>query len=126
MNVINIIGNVGKKPELQTSNAGKSYCKFSVGVARRMDKTKTDWFNCTAFGKTAEIIAQYVDKGHKIGVTGEIQFGSFKGNDGTTKYTTDLMVNSMDLIGGTTRGPEQQSNAPMDFSATFNDADLPF
>lgn len=100
MNNISIIGRMGKDVEVSTSQGkGTTIGKFSVGVTRKFDKTITDWFNCVAFGKTAEIIEQYVKKGNQIGIVGEIQFGSYDNKEGVKVYTTTLMVNSFDFVG---------------------------
>jgi single-strand DNA-binding protein len=97
MNNINLIGRLGQTPELKTAKSGStSFINFSIATNDGFgDKKKTNWHNCTAFGKTAEIISKYVNKADLIGVNGEIDYNE---NDGK-RYTT-VKVNSITLIGG--------------------------
>lgn len=142
MNSINILGNVGKEPELKVFGE-TTVCNFTVAVTRRFKRDVTDWFDCVVFGKQAETINQYVKKGDKIAVSGEIQFEQYNDKEGNRRTTTKLIVNNFDLIGkvqfGNQQGQTQQEptfdnlanqyNAtPVDFSSTINitDEDLPF
>lgn len=125
MNNITIIGRMGKDVELSTSSKGTSIGKFSVGVTRKFDKDKTDWFNCVAFGKTAEIIEQYVKKGNQIGIVGEIQFGSYDNKEGIKVYTTTLMVNSFDFVGSNGQAAAKENSFGEELEPVSND-DMPF
>jgi single-strand DNA-binding protein len=96
MNNINLIGRVGQTPELKTAKSGTSFINFSIATNDGFgDKKKTNWHNCTAFGKTAEIIEKYVNKGDEIGISGSVDYNE---NDGK-RYTT-VLINSITLIGG--------------------------
>ena len=94
MNTVNLVGNLTKDIELRSST-NTEVAKFSLAVRR--DKDNTDFINCVAFGKTAELLAKYVKKGHKVGVEGRIQTGKYD-KDGRTIYTTDVIVNKIHLI----------------------------
>ena len=72
MNNFTFIGNLTRSPELKYSDEGKAYTKFTVAVSRRFNRNEADFFNCTAFGKQAENVAEYCDKGSKVGVVGQI------------------------------------------------------
>ena len=76
INNVTLTGRITKDLELQQSQAGKSYCKFSIAV-NGMKKDETDFLNCIAWEKTAEILCQYSAKGSQIGVTGRIKTGSY-------------------------------------------------
>lgn len=93
MNSLNIIGRITATPELKVSNNTK-YTRFSVAVKRIFAKDTTDFFNCTAFGKTAEIICEYVKKGQQIGVTGRIEFNT---KDGKTYHS--VQVEQVEFLG---------------------------
>jgi single-strand DNA-binding protein len=96
MNNINLIGRVGQTPELKTAKSGTSFINLSIATNDGFgDKKKTNWHNCTAFGKTAEIIDKYVNKGDEIGISGSIDYNE---NDGK-RYTT-VLINSFTFIGG--------------------------
>jgi single-strand DNA-binding protein len=113
MNNINLIGRVGQTPELKTAKSGTSFINFSIATNDGFgEKKKTNWHNCTAFGKTAEIISKYVNKADLIGVNGEIDYNE---NDGK-RYTT-VKVNSITLIGGRKSDNNNVTNdAPGDYA----------
>ena len=73
MNSIQLIGRITRDIELKQTQGGKSYCNFSLAVAREFNKEETDFINCVAWDKKAETIEKYVKKGHKFGVIGRIQ-----------------------------------------------------
>jgi len=94
MNKVLITGRVGKSIEVVSTKGGVAVAKFPLAVSRfvRGGENATDWLNCVAFGKTAETLAQYVEKGVKILVEGNIKTGSYEAKDGSKRYTTDIMV----------------------------------
>ena len=74
MNSIQLLGRLTKDPEINTSG-NTTYCRFCVAVPRGYGKNKeTDFFNCTAFGKVAEAISEYVKKGEQLAVQGRMEF----------------------------------------------------
>ena len=83
-----------KDPELKQSKAGKPFCNFSIAVNRAFEKDKADFFQCMAFGKTAEYIDKYASKGSQILVEGSVQIDEYEG-----KYYTKIMVQQASLIG---------------------------
>ena len=94
MNSINLIGRLTADPEMKESK-GYKYCQFSLAVDRPMSKEKTvDFFNCTAFNKTAEIIVEYCRKGKQLGVNGILQTNR---KDKVTYFT--IAVNNITLVG---------------------------
>lgn len=100
MNNINLIGRLTKDVELTfVANTGNAVARFSIAVNRKFKKDEVDFINCVAFGKTGEIIAQYMLKGSQIAITGALRTGSYEAKDGTKKYTTDVIVESFDFIG---------------------------
>lgn len=104
MNKIILVGRLTKNPELiYTSNKGTPITKFSLAVSRpRLDKDKpqeADFVNCVCFGKRAEAIANYVQKGHLFGVSGRLQINKYTDKkDGQTKYSTDVLVEDFDFL----------------------------
>lgn len=110
MNQIFLIGRIGKDIELKATESGTSYVKFSLACSR-MDKNKTtDWFDLVAWGKTAEIISQYCGKGKQIGVIGQLQTRSYTNNEGKNIKVHEIMVNSIEMLGGDQS--QNQSTAP--------------
>lgn len=96
MNVVILIGRLTKDAEIKTSG-DKSFAKFSLAVSR-FKKDETDFINCTAFGKTAEILEKYTHKGSKVGIRGRIQTGSYTNREGQKVYTTDVVVDDLELL----------------------------
>mgnify|MGYP001367869028 CR=1 FL=1 len=99
MNKVLLTGRVGKDIEAKTSNGGNMVAKFSLAVSRYVKggENSTDWINCVAFGKTAETLEQYVEKGVLILVEGNIKTGSYE-KDGSRKYTTDVIVEKFEFL----------------------------
>ena len=98
MNNIFLTGRITKELELKCTPNGKMVCEFTIAV-NRVGQDATDFINCVAFGKTGETITQYLTKGRQIAVTGSIRTGSYDAQDGTKRYTTDVVVESFEFIG---------------------------
>lgn len=107
MNKFIISGNITKDISIQYSQAGKAYSKFTVAVTRKFDREKSDFFNVTAFGKTAEHVANYLSKGSKVLVEGEVQIDN---NDG--KYYTNVLAQSVEFLDSKKGNNHQQQNKP--------------
>ena len=92
MNKVELLGRTTADVELQKSKDGKEYARFTLAVQRKLDKEKTDFLDCVAFGKLAETIAKYVKKGNRIIVCGNIQTSIVENKDKTkTKYTSIIV-----------------------------------
>jgi single-strand DNA-binding protein len=114
MNKCCFIGNLTQELVLDTSKAGKPYLNNSIAVSRKTGDG-TDFFNITAFGKTAEVIHKYFTKGSRIGIEAHAQQSSYE-KDGHKVYQITFIVDSIDFC-------EKKS----DSSAQSNsDDDLPF
>lgn len=116
INNIVLQGNITKDLELRTAGT-TSVLNFTVAsqrdfVDKQTGQRESDFINCVAFGKTAEIIAQYFSKGSEIIVTGRMQSGSYEKQDGQRVYTTDLRVDGFSFTRGSNKqeGQTQQSN----------------
>ena len=99
MNKVILIGRLTKDPELRyAAGNGTAVCRFTVAINRQFKKDETDFINCVAFGKTGETITQYLTKGRQIAVTGSIRTGSYDAQDGTKRYTTEVVVDSFEFV----------------------------
>ena len=126
MNKVVLIGRLTKDPELRfAAGSGTAVCRFTVAINRQFKKDETDFINCVAFGKTAETISQYMRKGSQIALTGHIQTGSYDAKDGTKRYTTDVIVESFEFVGGKKENAEPNSNFDDDITPV-NDGSMPF
>lgn len=122
MNSVNLIGRITRDVELSfTASTGNAVAKFSIAVNRRFKKEEVDFINCVAFGKTGEIIAQYMVKGSPIAITGSLRTGSYDAKDGTKRYTSDVVVESFDFIGSKKEG---QTNNGYQANSSFGGANF--
>ena len=129
MNNTVLLGRVVRDIELQYKGVNQTaIAKFTVAVNRKFKKDEADFINCIAFGKTAEIITQYFSKGSQIGIVGRIQTGSYDAQDGTKRFTTDVIVESFSFVGSSKdNGQAASSNTEVaDDITPVNDETLPF
>lgn len=101
MNKVFLIGNLTKDPDVRTTATGKKVVSFSLAIRDGKDASGnevTQYFNCTAWEKLADIIDQYVKKGHKIAINGALKNRSWDGPDGVKKYATDILASDIELL----------------------------
>ena len=104
-NKVQLIGNVGNTPEILTFESGKKMAKFSIATNETYKNNKgekvtdTQWHNVIAWGKTAELIEDYVPKGKEIGLEGRLTSRSYDDKDGVKKYVTEVICNEVLLLG---------------------------
>ena len=117
LNKVQIIGRVGKDPEVRYSTNGDAIANFTVATSERYkDKQtgeaveKTEWHNVSAFRRLAEIIGEYVHKGSLIYIEGKIQTRKYD-KDGVTHYATSIVASEMKML-GSKDGGQQQQNQP--------------
>lgn len=138
MNLVVLCGNLVKKGELRATKDGGSVYSFTIAVKRRFTKEEqdeADFIGCSAFGKIAENMDKYLDKGSKVLVQGHLQIRKYE-KDGETKYATNVLVDSCTFLNK--KQDERQNETPAvatqsqtdltndinDFE--FTDEDLPF
>lgn len=141
MNVVILYGRLTRDPELKYSQGGVANCFATVAVDRGMTKEKrreaeaagrptADFITVKAFGKTAELMANYFHKGNRIALEGRIQTGSYE-KDGARVYTTDVIVNRLHFVESAKEngGGNGGSFAPMNGQAGYyevDEKDVPF
>ncbi len=106
VNKVMLLGNVGKDPEMKATQGGMVIASLTLATAdRQKDQTgnwvdKTEWHNLVAFGRTAEIVRDYVKKGTQLFIEGKIQTRSWDDKEsGQKKYRTEILVNDLSLLG---------------------------
>lgn len=136
MNVTALIGRLTKDPELRfAAGSGTAVCRFTLAVNRQFKKDECDFISCIAFGKAGETIAQYITKGRQLAISGNIRTGSYEAQDGTRRYTTDVVVEGFTFIGsnnnsnsngagGNFATPDNSFNE--DDMMPIDDGDIPF
>ena len=104
-NKVQLIGRVGQDPEILNLETGKKLAKFSIATNDNYTNAKgekvehTDWHNVVAWGKTAEIIEQFVNKGKEIAVEGKLTTRSWEDKEGHKRYTTEVVCSELLLLG---------------------------
>lgn len=100
INRVQLIGHVGKDPEVRTTTNSK-VASFSLATTERYkDKENTQWHNCIVWAKLADVVEQYVKKGQLLYVEGRIEYRSYDDKDGNKKYITDIVVSTLQMLGG--------------------------
>ena len=101
-----IIGNLGRDPEIRSTPSGQAVAKYSVATTRKWkDKDgnrqeATDWHNVVAWGRSAEIVGQYLTKGSKVYVEGRLQTDSWEDKEtGKKMYRTEIVQEQMVMLG---------------------------
>ena len=116
MNNFNCIGRIVKDLEVKTSQGGTTVLNNTVAINRPFKNKQTgereaDFINFVAFGKTAEIISQYHQKGSLIGLTGRMQSRSYENSNSQKVFVTELVVNEMHFTGSNNASDGQQPQA---------------
>lgn len=116
VNKVILLGRVGRVENIAT-NSGQAMCKFSIATPDNYkNKTtgeivkNTEWHNCVAFGRLAEIANQFVKKGYQVYVEGKIKTNKYKGDDGSDKYAINIMVSNLEICESKKDGIESNGN----------------
>lgn len=121
------MGRITKDIDLQTGKTGSEYCKFTVAIDREKDKNgdkKTDFVDCTAFGKTAAFVRKYFKKGDGIIVLGRFESDKYTGKDGMTR--TNWSVNVREVYFPASKGKSEQTNSDVANFQNIDPSDIPF
>lgn len=122
LNRATLIGNLGADPEIRATGSGSRVAQFSLATSRSWKDAegapheRTEWHRVVVWGPRVEVVEQYLKKGDRVYVDGEIQYRSYEDSEGTTKYVTEINVRDLLLLGGreesTARGAEPEAPAP--------------
>jgi single-strand DNA-binding protein len=107
VNKVILVGNLGRDPEVRYSPDGGAIANFSVATtdtwkdkATGEKKENTEWHRIVFFGKTAEIVAQYLKKGSAVYVEGALRTRKWTDKEGQERYTTEVVGDRMQMLGG--------------------------
>ncbi|MDP5082275.1 MAG: single-stranded DNA-binding protein [Winogradskyella sp.] len=104
-NKVQLIGNLGKDPEIINLESGKTLAKFALATnesyknAQGEKITDTQWHNVVAWGKTAQIIEKYVTKGKEVAIEGKLTTRSWEDKDGMKRYITEVVCSELMMLG---------------------------
>lgn len=107
---ITLVGNVGKDAELRYTSAGVAVASFSMAVSKTIGggeerREITTWFKVTAWRQLAEIVGEYVKKGGRVLIVGEIAASAYIDKSGKAQATLEVTADTLKLLGGGTREP---------------------
>lgn len=109
-NKVQLIGNLGSKPEVKNTESGKKLAQFSIATnesyrnAKGEKITETQWHRVVAWGKLADIAEKYLDKGKEVAIEGKLVNRSYNGKDGGKKYITEIQLNELLMLGAKSTG----------------------
>lgn len=110
INKVILVGNLGNDPDTKYTQGGMAVTRISLATTSvRNDREgnkqeRTEWHRVVFFGKLGEIAGEYLRKGSQVYVEGEIRYDKYTGQDGVEKYTTDIVANEMQMLGGRGEG----------------------
>jgi len=117
LNKIQIIGHLGKEPEMRYTPSGKPVTTFTVAVSRSWNSadgerhSETEWFNVVAWGNLAEICKQYLTKGQQVYIEGRLQTRRWDDREGAKHTNVEVVANEMMMLGERRDHNNSQSSA---------------
>ncbi|MDI6802251.1 MAG: single-stranded DNA-binding protein [Bacteroidota bacterium] len=136
LNKVMLIGNLGKDPELRYTANGTAVASFSIATTDSWKNTegavqeRTEWHNIIAWNKLAEVCGEWLKKGQKVYIEGNIRTRNYDDKDGKKKYVTEIYADNLIMLGGG-KGASTSSGEPKEEGVTpplssQQDDDLPF
>jgi len=126
LNKVSLIGNLGNDPEVRTTTGGSKVATFSLATSRSWNSAsgekqeKTEWHRCVVWNTKgsglADVVEKYCHKGDKLYVEGRIEYRQWQDKDGQTRYTTEINVREMLMLGGGGGGRGGDFDADVDQS----------
>jgi single-strand DNA-binding protein len=121
LNKCQIIGNLGKDPEVRYSPEGAALCSVSIATtsswkdkATGEKREETEWHRIVFYGRLAEVVGQYMRKGRPMYVEGRLRTRKWQNKEGVDQYTTEIVADQMQMLGGRDDGEsaplERQQN----------------
>lgn len=128
MNKVILIGNLAADVESRTTQSGIAQASFRLAVQRRFadaqGQRKADFFQIVCFRQTAEFVSKYLSKGRKVAVEGSLQTRSYDAQDGSKRYVTEIIADSVEFCDSK---PDGKAAAPKnDEFVPYDDESLPF
>ena len=116
VNKVIVLGNLGADPELRSSPSGVTTCRLSIATSMNWTdkssgekKEKTEWHRVVFFGRSAEVIDQYLKKGQQLYIEGRLQTSKYE-KDGIERFSTDIIGESFNFISGSGSSSSNNSN----------------
>ena len=107
INKVILVGNLGQDPETKAMPSGMTVCNIRIATSESWkDKTsgemkeQTEWHSVAMFGRLAEIAGEYLKKGSQVYIEGQLRTRKWQDKDGNDRYTTEIVANEMQMLGG--------------------------
>ena len=106
VNKVILVGNLGRDPEMRFMPNGEAVCNFSIATTDNwkdkagVKQERTEWHNIVMYRKLAEIAGEYLKKGSSVYVEGRLQTRKWQTKEGQDRYTTEIIADSMQMLGG--------------------------
>ncbi|KPV41082.1 single-stranded DNA-binding protein [Thiohalorhabdus denitrificans] len=130
VNKVILIGNLGRDPEIRYTTNGNAVANISLATTRRyrgrdgQQQEETEWHRVVMFSRLAEIAGEYLRKGSQVYIEGRLQTRKWQDNNGQDRYSTEVVANEMQMLGGGGSGGGGRGgggwdqSAPSDFDQT--------
>lgn len=131
VNKVILVGRLGADPEVRYTSGGTAVAKFNLATSESYkDKEgskqeKTEWHRVVAFGKLGEICGEYLSKGKQVYVEGKLQTRSWEDKEGNKRYTTEVNINNMVML-GSGEGGAKEFSASAEPQGGPSEDDIPF
>lgn len=119
INKVILVGNLGNDPEIKHMPSGGAVTNISIATSTSWkdkntgeQKEKTEWHRVVFFNKLAEIAGEYLRKGSQVYIEGRLQTRKWQDSNGQDKYTTEVIANEMQMLGGRSNAGNDYSQSP--------------
>lgn len=135
VNKVILVGNVGQEPDVKATQGGSQVVNLSIATSETWNdkqsgqkQDRTEWHRVVFFGKLAEIVSSYVNKGSKLYVEGSLRTRKWQDNNGQDRYTTEIVGGEMQMLDsrGQSGQPSQAVQQPSQGEANVFDDKIPF
>lgn len=134
VNKVIVVGHLGADPETRYMPSGSAVTNLRIATSEQWKdkesgekKEATEWHNVSMFGRLAEIAAEYLKKGAAVYIEGKLRTRKWQDRDGNDRWTTDIIANEMQMLGGGKGGTQKsaRTSEPAPATQEFDD-DIPF
>ncbi|GLQ47223.1 single-stranded DNA-binding protein [Dyella lipolytica] len=111
INKVILVGNLGADPEVRYTGGGTAIASLSIATSEQwtdkqsgQKQERTEWHRVKLFGRLAEIAGEYLKKGRQVYIEGSLRTDKYTGKDGVERYSTDIIANDLQMLGGGAEG----------------------
>ena len=119
INKVILVGNLGKDPEVRYMPSGGAVANLTIATSETwkdkqsgQNQERTEWHRVVMFNRLGEIAGEYLKKGSQVYIEGKLQTRKWQGQDGQDRYTTEIVANEMQMLGGRSGGASDFGGAP--------------